>query len=95
MPLYTLALRFPVAGDRRAEIRSRHRDYLDELTSEGKLAAAGPWGHEHGALIVYQADDVNEARRLLENDPYAAEGVLVEAELHEWEPVVGNASALT
>ena len=95
MPLYTLSLRFPTSGDRRAETRSRHRDYLDELSSEGKLVAAGPFGHDHGALIVYQADDADEARKLLDNDPYATEGVMLDAELHEWQPVVGNASTLT
>lgn len=51
-------------------------------------------GHDHSALIVYQADDADEARKLLDNDPYAAEGVLADAELHEWRPVAGNASAL-
>ena len=95
MPLFTLALRFPAADDRRPNVRSRHREYLDELSNEGKLVAAGPWGHDHGALIVYQARDVDEARKLLDNDPYAVEGVVADAELHEWQPVVGNPSALS
>jgi uncharacterized protein YciI len=95
MPLFTLALRFPASGDTRPRVRARHREYLDELKTNGKLVAAGPWGHDHGALIVYQAQDVDEARKLLDDDPYATEGVLASAELHEWEPVVGNASALS
>ena len=95
MPLFTLALRFPDSGDKRSEVRSRHREYLHVLKNEGKLVAAGPWGHDHGALIVYQAQNATEARKLLDNDPYAMEGVVVDAELHEWQPVVGNASALT
>jgi len=94
MPLFTLALRFPTSGDSRPEVRSRHREYLDVLKNEGKLVAAGPWGNDHGAMIVYQARDADEARKLLDNDPYAAEGVVADAELHEWQPVVGDASVL-
>jgi uncharacterized protein YciI len=94
MPLFTLALRFPATGDSRPRVRSRHRKYLDELKHEGKLVAAGPWGNDHGALIVYEAKNADEARKLLDNDPYAMEGVAVDAELHEWQPVVGSATAL-
>jgi uncharacterized protein len=99
MPLYTLALRFPDTDDRRSEVRSQHRDYLESLSSAGKLVAAGPWGHDHGhmdhgAMIIYQAADSDEARKLLDNDPYAAAGLMLDAELHEWQPVVGNASAM-
>ena len=93
MPLFTLALRFPASDDRRPQVRSRHREYLDQLKNEGKLVAAGPWGNDHGALIVYQAQDAREARKLLDNDPYATEGVVADAELHEWQPMVGNAGS--
>ncbi len=95
MPLYTLALRFRPPGIDEQRLAHAIAPTSTRLTSEGKLVAAGPWGHDDGALIVYQADDADEARKLLDNDPYAAEGVLADAELHEWRPVAGNASALT
>jgi hypothetical protein len=94
MPLYTLALRFPEAGDRRRQVRPRHREYLDRLRNDGKLIAAGPWDHELGALIVYQAEDADEVRSMLARDPYISEGVSTQAELHEWQPVIGGAGAL-
>jgi uncharacterized protein YciI len=95
MTLFTLALRFPDSDDQRPRVRSRHREYLDRLTREGKVLAAGPWENDSGALIVYQADNADEARKLLDNDPYSVEGVMVDAELHERQPIVGNASSLT
>ncbi len=94
MPLFTLAMRFPKTEDRRGELRGLHRSYLAGLRDEGKVVAAGPWGHESGALIIFQADDAAEARTLLANDPYVREGVLDEVELHEWQPVIGGAPAL-
>jgi hypothetical protein len=94
MPLFTLSMRFPEDHDRREELRGLHRSYLDQLHDEGKLVAAGPWGHEHGALIVYRAADASEARAILAKDPYVNEGVLSQAELHEWQPVIGGVEAL-
>jgi uncharacterized protein YciI len=94
MPLFTLAMRFPDTDDRRSEVRAQHRNYLDELQHDGKLIAAGPWDHERGALIVFQADTADEVRRMLADDPYVAQGILTEAELHEWQPVIGGAKTL-
>jgi uncharacterized protein YciI len=44
------------------------------LRDDGKVVAAGPWGRDHGALIVYQATDGNEARAMMANDPYVVRG---------------------
>jgi uncharacterized protein YciI len=94
MPLFTLALRFPETDDGCRNVRERHRNYLADLRDEGKVVAAGPWDHDHGGLIVYQADDANEAKAMMANDPYVSEGVLAGAELHEWQPVIGGAKTL-
>ncbi len=94
MPLFTLALRFPEIDDQRPHVRERHRHYLADLRDEGKVVAAGPWDHDHGALIVYQADDADEAKAMMANDPYVSEGVLAAAELHEWQPVIGGVETL-
>jgi len=74
VPLFTLALRFPETGDQSRNVRERHRNYLADLRDDGKVVAAGPWGRDHGALIVYQATDGNEARAMMANDPYVVRG---------------------
>ena len=69
----------------RLAVRPRHREYLQGLLAEGKLHESGPWADDSGALIVYEAADEAEARRLLGKDPYSqAEGVLADVQLRAW-----------
>jgi uncharacterized protein YciI len=87
MPKFAAVLTF---GDEaaRLEVRPRHRAYLEGLRAAGKLHESGPWADDSGALIVYEAADEAEARRLLENDPYStAPGVLTDVQLREWKRV--------
>jgi uncharacterized protein YciI len=89
MPLFALELLFP-AGDRgRLAVRPAHRDYLRQLNQAGKLVVAGPWADDSGALIVYDVDGEDEAHQLLADDPYVREGVLDDARLREWRPIIG------
>ena len=87
MPKFAAVFRF-ADPDRVAEVRSRHRAYLQELLAKGKLHASGPWADGTGALIVYEAADAAEARTLLAADPYAqADGLLADVQLKEWNRV--------
>ena len=57
-----------------------HLAYQAELERDGKLAFAGPMSDETGTvmqgtgLIVYRAQDLDEARVLAENDPMHRSG---------------------
>lgn len=68
-------------------IRPAHRAYASELKEQGKLAAAGPFTDDSGALIIYEAESEAEARGLLENDPFHAGGVFLRYELRPWRQV--------
>ena len=70
--------------DLRARVRPRHLEYVGELHESGRVVSAGPFGDGSGALIVYEAADEAAARALVENDPYAEEGVMRAARLREW-----------
>ena len=70
--------------DKVAETRPRHREYLQRLLSEGRLHASGPWADGTGALLIYEAADEAEVRRLLEADPYTAAGVIADVQIKEW-----------
>jgi uncharacterized protein YciI len=39
-------------------------------------------------LIVYDADDMAEAQRILDADPYRSAGVIANARLKEWRVVM-------
>lgn len=68
-------------------VRPAHREYLSQLKSRGKLWASGPFTDGSGALIIYEAESEEEARRLLEGDPFHENGVFASWELHPWQQV--------
>ena len=73
--------------DRIAEIRPAHQQYLTPLKEQGKLWASGPFTDDSGALIIYESDSEDEARRLIENDPFRRAGVFASLELKPWNQV--------
>ena len=71
-------------------LRPTHRQYLTKLKEEGKLAVAGPFLDDSGALIVYEAASVEEAEAILKGDPFHDGGVFVSWKLRPWNPVFAN-----
>src|SRR5262249_23536292 len=53
-----------------AELRPVHRQYLTSLRESGRLAAAGPFIDDSGALIVYEAESREAAEQLIQGDPF-------------------------
>ena len=72
-----------------AEARPAHRAYLTSLRDRGKLAVAGPFTDDSGALIVYEVASAEEARKLIEDDPFRQHGIFVRYTLKPWNPVLG------
>jgi uncharacterized protein YciI len=73
--------------DKIAEVRPRHREYLGTLKEEGKLAMSGPFEDDSGALIVYEVESLDEARRILEADPFNEAGVFQSYTMKPWRQV--------
>ncbi len=73
-----------------AEVRPAHRKYLTNLLQTGRLAAAGPFADDSGALIVYEADTLEQAEELLKNDPFRAGGIFIRWTIRPWKTVFGN-----
>ena len=71
-------------------IRPVHRQYLASLKERGQLAASGPFTDDSGALIVYEAGSAEEAEKLLQGDPFHANGIFLKWQLRPWNPVIGN-----
>ena len=59
----------------------RHFEYLHGLLEEGRLILAGPSLDPVFGIIVFEAEDEREARRVIEADPSVAAG-LQTPELH-------------
>ena len=76
--------------DKVAEIRPAHRQYLITLLQTGKLFASGPFMDDSGALIVYEAETLEEAEQILKGDPFHTAGVFLKWTIRQWKVVMGN-----
>jgi uncharacterized protein len=88
MALFAVLIEFSEDEDLRLRTRPVHREYLRSLFDAGKLAISGPWADDTGALIIYDAEDMAEAQRILDNDPYRSAGVIANATVKEWRVVL-------
>lgn len=93
MAKFVALLEFTELEDLRLQTRPTHREYLRSLFDQGKLAMSGPWVDDTGAMLIYDAADLEEAQRLLDADPYRAAGVIAEARIKEWKVVMGPFAA--
>lgn len=73
-------------------IRPTHREYLTGLKDSGKLAAAGPFTDDSGALIIYEAESPEEAETLIQNDPFSKNGIFLKYTVRPWKTVMANLS---
>ena len=95
MPLYAF---IGTDGTRGAELRNVHRpahlEGIDELVAEDRIHHAGPLLGEDGApvgsLILFEAETLDEARRIAARDPYVTEGIFERHEVHETKVVRGR-----
>jgi hypothetical protein len=71
--------------------RPTHRQYLKRLLDSGNLFASGPFADDSGALIVYEADTVEQAEEILKADPFHAAGVFLKWTIKPWKVVMGPA----
>lgn len=92
MPKFAAILKYTDDAARLNEVRPTHREYLRGLLDSGKLDRSGPFVDGSGALIVYEVEDLAEAQVILANDPFSKAGLIVGAELKEWNVVMSKDS---
>jgi uncharacterized protein YciI len=92
MPYFATVYRYTDDDATRDKVRPSHRDYLKELSEQGRLAVSGPYvgGERGGALLVFVADDEAAALELSDNDPFMRQGLVEERTVREWQPVSGE-----
>jgi uncharacterized protein len=72
----------------RARVRPDHMTYLQSLLEKGTVVLAGPVGDGSGALMVLRVGSEQEARTVMEGDPYTTSGVGVDHVLRAWNVVI-------
>ncbi|GIF64651.1 hypothetical protein Ais01nite_26860 [Asanoa ishikariensis] len=85
--MYLLELAFD-GNPERLEHRPAHREVLAALKERGKVAMAGPYADESGALLIFDVATEEEFEALVAADPYyRAPGVTIAAK-RLWNPVI-------
>jgi uncharacterized protein len=71
-----------------------HAAFIDQLVAEGFILMGGPLvdkrGMPHGALLIVSAEDENEVREKLRNDPWFERGILKLERITRWEIFIDN-----
>lgn len=80
---YYAAIQYMIDAKKNSQTLPDHIDYLDQLAEEGKIFSRGPFTDGSGGMIIYIADDYEEALELAGNDPHII-GKSRSFDLKEW-----------
>ncbi len=67
--------------------RPEHLARLQLLHEQGRVLLAGPLTDKTGSLIVIEADSLEHANRIAQEDPYTVHGVFQRVEVHPFTQV--------
>lgn len=89
MAKFAVVLTYDAAdSEPRQAVRPAHRDYLWSLANAGKLLHAGPFVDDSGALLIYEAESLEEAQAMLAEDPFSKNGIVKASSINEWNRVL-------
>ncbi|MGK7943407.1 MAG: YciI family protein [Microcystaceae cyanobacterium] len=60
-----------------------HKAYIQELIAQGHQAKTGYWKESEGGMLLFTANSLEEAQKIVEKDPLIANSC-VEYQLHQW-----------
>ena len=72
-------------GTREQPFWDEHAAFIDRLVGDGFVLMGGPFADEDGAMLIVHADDENEVREKLKNDPWMKHGVLKLESVKRWQ----------
>ena len=88
--------RNPSKGTREQPFWDEHAAFIDELVDRGFIFMGGPLIDETelpcGALLIVNADDENEVRENLKNDPWFERGILTLKSINRWDTFIDAAN---
>ena len=70
-----------------------HAEFVDALIERGTFVMGGPFSDNSGSMSLLEGIDEDEARRLIEDDPFMKNGVFVLEEIREWNVFVDELSS--
>lgn len=92
MTIYAVTYHYVSDSEAMSTHRPAHRAYLTALLGGGGLLTAGPTAGRStpSALLIFEADSVEEVEKLLDADPFSLEGIVTGREIYEWNVVLGS-----
>jgi len=94
MPQFAVEYTYEQNSDAvRDEHRPRHREWLRGLYDEGTLLLSGPFADGTGGLLIFSAADADRLADLLQVDPFNEVGVVANARIKAWSPIIGPIAA--
>lgn len=91
---FAAVIKYSQDAEKVARVRPAHRQYLTSLLQTGKLFASGPFTDDSGALIIYEAETLQQAEEILKADPFHGSGIFLSWDLRPWKVVMGNAGLM-
>jgi uncharacterized protein YciI len=86
--VYLMISTYLVPLDEVAKVRDDHLAFLEGLSAQGTLVAAGRQDPPVGGMVLLDVADEATAREVIAQDPYVLRGV-AEYEARGWSPTVG------
>jgi hypothetical protein len=77
--------RDPSKGTREQPFWDEHAGFIDRLVAEGFILMGGPLVDEGGSLLIVSAENENEVREKLKNDPWRDQGILKLESIKRWQ----------
>jgi uncharacterized protein YciI len=62
-----------------------HAKFIDQLVDDDFILMGGPLVDEGGSLLICNAEDENEVREKLKNDPWTQRGILKLESVKRWQ----------
>lgn len=93
MSLYIVLYDYdPKLVELKKEIRVDHRAFMHRLNSLDMVLSTGRTTslNDQGSLTIMLARDAEEAKQILEDDPYVQAGMVKSITVRDWFPVVGT-----
>jgi uncharacterized protein YciI len=73
--MYVVLLKYLKPIEEVERVTSSHRAYLDTLIQDGTLLLSGPQVPRTGGVLLVKSVDKERLKPILENDPFAIEGI--------------------
>jgi uncharacterized protein len=69
-----------------------HAEFVDALIERGTFVMGGPFSDNSGSMSLLEGIGADEARRILDDDPFMKNGVFELVEIREWDVFVDELS---